>query len=306
MNKRTYEATTSSSGSSTISELGDRIRRHSYFIQWNNAIEVPTRLKKLEKHRLALSQSEFFELEYQLYTTKIISSKKKKQYIYAATTVDLNQGRKQNEINQMYVKLIRYINVFDVLRLCTWVHFNKSMAIPSVELERFFANKMPDMVENTNLVIKSTTIKINDTYTLYRAQWNSRQRKAAQNTRNHFLHEFIVKYPMIWDLYWTTSNCNMIKDFIQALLKAHVDSRIIAKICCICLNIDITDFENEESKEEETILEREGETHLERIQITTTAQRTSITDFTPVEKDIEAAIVLQRLTTVGLRSCSEL
>ena len=267
----------------SIKRFSKKLRRGSFLLYWNDALMIPAKLQKLKKCRLELSQREFELLENQLYVSNIINSKEGSTFICKHTTVNFD--------NIVYIKLIRFIPLDGLLRLLIWVYFNKYMETPTIELDLMFANKGEDpkqVLNSSDDIIKSTVFKVNNTYTLYHAQWTIPQRVVARKTRDYCINNFKITKndTMLWDLEWTPSHKQFIKEFLQALLKANVDLKIIADICCKCLNTNLKMFTGEKYLEKETVTEKEI--------IFTTIQRSSITEFTPLEKDIQATITLQR------------
>ena len=95
----------------------------------------------MRKFRLCLSMEEFARLEYQLYITGCVAPNPNYQpaYNFPAIKIDLNADKSKEKKNHFYVKLLRYISVFDASKLLTWVHFNKSMSHPTIELEALFS-----------------------------------------------------------------------------------------------------------------------------------------------------------------------
>ena len=264
-NCRTYN-----SSSSTVSFLNIRnqVRRGSFFLYWDDALEIPPKLKTMQKYRLGLSQNDFSMLEYQLYCCRCINAKKNLLYTYAARYVQLS--------NDVYIKLIRYLSLEKVLHLCIWRWHNTSLlTMPSSDMICMFETRHTEKERDEKIVLKQTQIKINNRYTLRRVFWSQFQRQAAANTRDHYLYHFEKTYPMLWDCPWTRQNNDMIREFILALLKADVDLHIIHNIC----------VEKLQSTEQ---------TYLLKEKVPAAVQRTSITTFEPITDDIQAAIRLQR------------
>ena len=92
---------------------------------------------------------------------------------------------------------------------------------------------------------------------------------------------------MLSDLPWTKKNNKMIKVFLLGLLKAKVSKAVISRICCEQLKYDPTLNEPE-------LIVLDVLPVPERNRIDAAVQRTSITDFTEVKRDVDAAIKLQR------------
>ena len=279
-NKRTYEESNSTMSFDSLTQISKKIRRGSFFIHWDAALEITPQLKNLEKSRLCLSQNEFSALEYQLYSSRCLLAKENEVYTYGSCNVEFD--------NDVYIKLIRYLSVWNVLNLCIWRYHNETeMEIPSEEFEALFERSyvLEDFDQDSS-VIKRTNIKITDKYQLRRVLWTVKQRRAAANTRDHFLRGFESRFPMMSDLRWTKSNNNMVREFITGLLRGKVELRIINDICYEQLV--------KEKSEREFVLETK-ENLLEKTMENMPMQRSSITDFSPVKEEVVAAILLQRM-----------
>ena len=273
--KRNYER---SNSTISITNISKKIRRGSFFLHWDSTLQVTDELKKLEKSRLCLSQNDFCALEYQLYTSRCLLAKKDKVYTYAGRNVTFN--------NDVYIKLIRYMTVWNVLNLCIWRYHNEIDTVPSEEMQDLFDTMYEVEDDQPSLVVKETAIKLTDNYTLRRVFWTVKQRQAAANTRDHFLRGFEARYPMMSDLRWTQTNNNMVREFITGLLRADVEVSIVHDICYAQL------------VKEKTGKEKTGKVirhnSLDKTKETMPTQRSSITDFTPVKEEVVAAIRLQR------------
>lgn len=271
---RTYEQ---SNSTISFSHISKKLRRGSFFVHWDSALDITPQLKKLEKSRLCLSQTDFSALEYQLYSSWCLTVKQDRVYTYAARHVEFN--------NVVYTKLIRYLNVWNVLNLCIWRYHNTTETVPSAEFVALFERSYELEDDINPLVIKQMTIKINNKYTLRRVLWTVHQRQAATNTRDHFIYGFEPRYPMMSDLTWTQSNNNMVREFIIGLLRANVDIQIINDVC----------FEQlvKEKTGKKIVLEHKYNP-LERTKENMPVQRSSITDFSPLTTEVVAAIRLQR------------
>ena len=273
--KRNYERSNSTISFTNISK---KIRRGSFFLHWDSSLQVTNKLKKLEKSRLCLSQNDFSALEYQLYSSRCLLAKKDKIYTYAGRNVTFN--------NDVYIKLIRYMTVWNVLNLCIWRYHNEIDTVPSEEMQDLFDTMYEVEDDQPSLVVKETAIKLTDNYTLRRVFWTVKQRQAAANTRDHFLRGFGARYPMMSDLRWTQTNNNMVREFITGLLRADVEVSIVHDICYAQL------------VKEKTGKEKTGKVirhnSLDKTKETMPTQRSSITDFTPVKEEVVAAIRLQR------------
>lgn len=282
-NTPTYDR---SNSTISFSHISKKLRRGSFFVHWDPVLEITPRLKKLEKSRLCLSQNEFSALEYQLYASRCLKPKKNQVYTYAGRTVEFQ--------NDVYIKLLRYINVWNMLNLCIWRYHNEFMKIPSDEMIALFNTtyELEDEVEE-RVVTKKMEIKINDKYTLRRVFWTTYQRKAAANTRDHFLFNFERRYPMMSDLKWTETNNSMIREYILALMRAEVDIHIIHDICYEQLVKEKNEQLVKEKNGKEYVLETKDNPLEKTIEIMP-MQRSSITDFSQVKEEVVAAIRLQR------------
>ena len=257
----------------SFSEISQRVRRGSFFIKWDPSLDIPESLKKMRKDRLNLSQNEFSALEYQLYCCRILLKKKNFVYTYAARNVQLK--------NDVYEKLIRYLDVWQVYNMCIWRHHNTTMTFPDDDMILMF-NLPKEMEEETEPQVKKMTqMTINENYTLRRAHWSGPQRVAARHTRDFFLYGFETKYPMLCDLKCTQDNHDMIREFLLALLKADVSIETIKDIC------DAQLFGMPEVPK--MVVEEMSKKKMEMP-----VQRSSITDFSPIAIEVVAATKLQR------------
>ena len=144
-----------SSSTVSFSDIKNQVRRGSFFLHWDDALEISPDLKKLKKHRLGLSQNDFSALEYQLYCCRCIHAKENTLYTYAARHVQLG--------NDVYIKLIRYLSVEKVLYLCIWRWHNVSLlTIPSSDMVRMFETRHTVKESDEKVVLKETQIKINN------------------------------------------------------------------------------------------------------------------------------------------------
>lgn len=277
--KRNYER---SNSTISFTNMSKKIRRGSFFLQWDSSLQVTDKLKRLEKSRLCLSQNDFSALEYQLYSSRCLVAKKDKIYTYAGRNVTFN--------NDVYIKLIRYLTVWNVLNLCIWRYHNEIDTVPSEGMQDLFDTMYEVEDDQPSLVVKETTIKLTDNYTLRRVFWTVKQRQAAANTRDHFLRGFETRYPMMSDLRWTQTNNNMVREFITGLLRADVEVSIVHDICYAQL---VKEKTGKEKTGKEMVLET-NHNSLDKTKETIPMQRSSITDFTPVKEEVVAAIRLQR------------
>ena len=260
----------------SFSEISQRVRRGSFFIKWDPSLDIPESLQKMRKDRLNLSQNEFSALEYQLYCCRILLQKKNYLYTYGARNVQLE--------NDVYEKLIRYLDVWQVYNMCIWRHHNTTMTLPDDDMILMFNLPAKEMEEEEeHQVKKMTQIRINENYTLRRAHWSGPQRLAARHTRDFFLYGFETKKPMLCDLKCTQDNHDMIREFILALLKADVSIETIKDIC---------DAQLYGMPEVPKMVESEDEMSKKKMEMP--VQRSSITDFSPIAIEVVAATKLQR------------
>ena len=271
----------------SISEISQKVRRGSFFIKWDPSLKVPKPLKKMRKDRLNLSQNDFSALEYQLYCCRILLSKKDCVYTYGARNVHLK--------NDVYEKLIRYLDVWQVYNMCIWRHHNLTMTMPNDDMKSMFTSPAKDMEEETERQVKRMTqITINENYKLRRAHWSVTQRLAARHTRDFFLYDFETKYPMLCDLKCTQDNHDMIREFVLALLKADVSIETIKDIC---------DAQLYGMPEVPKMVELEEEMSKKKMEMP--VQRSSITDFSPITTEVVAATKLQRAYRKRLETLKE-
>ena len=159
-------------------------------------------------------------------------------------------------------------------------------------------------------IVKETSLKINEQHTIQRCFWTVYQRSAMRNTRDYWLRGFKKKYPMLSDLPFNHKNNKVRLDFFLGLLKANVPSRTLCEICLAQVNIAVQAFEDLEASDrvyygsaddEFSAIDRTHDVHLnmaettlKKEKIVSTAQRTSITNFDPIERDINACITIQK------------
>lgn len=194
-------------------------------------------------------------------------------YLYGARIVHLK--------NDVYEKLIRYLDVWQVYNMCIWRHHNTTMTLPDDDMICMFNLPAKEMEEEAEQLKKMTQMTINENYTLRRAKWSVTQRLAAQHTRDFFLYGFEMKKPMLCDLKCTQDNHDMIREFILALLKAEVGIETIRDIC------DAQLFGMPEVPK--MVVEEMSKKKMEMP-----VQRSSITDFSPIATEVVAATKLQR------------
>jgi len=212
------------SGSDSTLE-DDTKRTRDFDICWDKALEIPTKLKSgLRKHRLHLSQNDFYALEYQLYSSGCLETKHNDIYTYGARTIDI-----QN--NDVYVKLIHYLDVWKAMHLLIWRYKNQTTSFPTDNLSILFETAY-DLQEDERTETKERQLKLNDNYTLRRIKWSNRQLTAATNTRNFYLKGFEKQTPMLSDLEFTVSNNDMIHTFLKGLLRGSVNIKTMHDICC--------------------------------------------------------------------------
>lgn len=262
-----------SDSESTVSQNGrqaQRRRRSSFFIFWDNSLEIPSGLKKLRKHRLELSQQDFALLEYQLYCTGCVTSSSNMQYTHPAVTVNLP--------NRVYIRLQRYLPFYKLLKLCMWRYLNLTETVPSDMLSQIFQQDMADMdEEDEDGVIQTKNITLNDKHTIQNCVWTVKQRKAVANTRDHFFNDFQPEEPMLFDLPFGPSNKKVIRDFLVGMWKAEIDEETVFYICAELLGLQ----------------EVYPRPVPERLRQRAAVQRSSITDMTPESRQVVAAILIQ-------------
>lgn len=268
--KRRASETDSDSTESRSRRKSQKTRRRSFFLLWDEAIEIPPALKKLKKSRLGVSQDEFSQLEYQLHCMKCVTTKKDRSYTYAARTVDLPTS--------VYISLQRYIPFYKLLFLCIWRYQNKQETIPSFTLSQLLTEDMSQMdAEDEDGVIRATRIRLNEKHQIQHCLWSVKQRKAIANTRDHFFNDFEREKPMIFDLPLGPSNKQLIRDFLVGMWKAEIDDEIIFYICA-------------ELMELQEIYPRPKPVKLKRR---AAVQRNSLTDMRAEDKEIIAVLRIQ-------------
>ncbi len=259
------------------------VRRNSVGIKWSETIEVPEKLSKLQKWRLGITPDIFLKLEGQLYFTNILKEKEGCEYQVVPSITDIS--------NFVYIKLVRYLDVYQLMRLLIWRHFNHEQLIPMDSMLDLFEkdSSLYEQINKQNIentTIKNTCLTVKN-HTGKRLFWTVTQRLAARNTRDRYIKGFTVPTPMLCDLNFTESNKEFMKEFFIVLLKAEVNTETICKICC-----DVLGFNNEEDKKAEEVILEIVE-HPERVIQEAAVQRKSITDFSQNRKDISAAIKIQ-------------
>lgn len=268
--KRKANETDSDSTTSVSRRKSQKTRRRSFFLLWDDAIQIPPALKKLKKSRLGVSQDEFSQLEYQLHCMKCVTTKKDRSYTYAARTVDLPTS--------VYISLQRYIPFYKLLFLCMWRHQNKQETIPSSTLLQLLEEDMSVLdAEDEDGVVKATRIRLNKKHQIQHCMWTVKQRKAVANTRDYFFNDFERENPMIFDLPLGPSNKQLIRDFLVGMWKAEIDDRIIFHICAELMGL-------------QEFYPRPKPTKLKRR---AAVQRNSLTDMRAEDKEIIAAIIIQ-------------
>lgn len=268
--KRKANETDSDSTTSVSRRKSQKTRRRSFFLLWDDAVEIPSALKKLKKSRLGVSQDEFSQLEYQLHCIGCVTTKDGKDYTYAARTVDLPSS--------VYISLQRYIPFYKLLFLCMWRYQNKQETIPSFTLEQLLTEDMSEMdAEDEDGVIRATRIRLNEKHQIQHCMWTVKQRKAVANTRDYFFNDFEREKPMIFDLPLGPSNKQVIRDFLVGMWKAEIDDEIIFYICAELMGL-------------QEIYPRPKPVKLKRR---AAVQRKSMTDMRVEDKEIVAAILIQ-------------
>lgn len=279
--KRAYEK----EKASILSQIKTRRKSHV----WNRAIERPKHFQLLRKCDFNITKDAFTVLETQLFFTKCISQKENATYIPHIGLVDHSYF--QSKV--VYWKLFRFLPLLKVLHLCIWIFANQYVEQPTVQLQRLFEVSasdfffLEDIIEETETkerVVKRTITKfrINDNYELRNVVWTVRQRAAAKHTRNYYLRHFARKTPMLEDLELNEDNEKMLKEFFFALMKADVDYLILCSISCDQLHVQLADL-----VELPQIVPK-------KIKQEAAIQRTSITNFEPLQDEIRAAHILQR------------
>lgn len=297
-------------------------RRTSYhFLFWDKGLKPDKghALYQLRKDRFGLTQPQFDHLQDQLYVSGCLKVKEGYTYIYPATTsVGFNIP------NEVYEKVATKLNIVDMYNFLIWRYANTKIAQPSDLLKDFFfkdaleeirieeeppeneidinahtEDELYNMLETKyqnemkdRTIKKRTKIKINEKYTLQGVEWTVHQRRAARNTRDFFITHRIEKkeYPMLSDIEFTESNRTFVSQFISALFRANVSAAIISNICFSCFGISNAEFDLE-AIEEITMSE---ETCLYKEKVKVPSQRSSITDFKYMEKENNAAHIIQR------------
>ena len=259
------------------------MRRNSVSIKWSETVKIPEKLSKLQKWRLGITPEIFLKLEGQLYLTNTLKEKDGCKYQLVPSITNIKAD--------VYVKLVRYLDVYQVIRLLIWRHYNRVETLPLQSLFVLFEKDTLLYEQKNKQIFQNDTIKNTSLtvcrHTERRLSWTVVQRLAARNTRDHYIKGFSMPTPMLCDLDFTESNKAFMKEFMVILLKADVDTETICKICC-----DVLGFKNEEDKKAEEVILEIVE-HPERVIQETAVQRKSITDFSDDRKEISAAIKIQ-------------
>jgi len=159
-----------------------------------------------------------------------------------------------------------------------WRYLNLTETVPSDMLSQFFEQDMTDMdEEDEEGVIQTKNIKLNDKHTIQHCVWTVKQRKAVANTRDHFFNNFEREEPMLFDLPFGPSNKKVIRDFLVGMWKAEIDEETVFYICAELLGL------------QEVYPRPVPERVLRRAAV----QRSSITDMTPENRQVVAAILIQ-------------
>lgn len=261
----------------TTGQPPQKKRRRSLFIEWDENIQVPAALKKLQKSRLGLSHDDFAALEYQLHTVGAVETKEDTAYSHPAVNVDFK--------NKVYQKLVRYIPFYTFMKLMIWRHFNRTLSIPPSDMTTIFKEDYSHLDgEETNEIKKRTRMKINDNYELQNCMWTVRQRKALCNSRNHFLRDFKRQEPMLFSLEYNDHTKAAIKLFFIGLLRGEVSAEIMFEIAAEILQCNFLIDMKEKSEDK----------LLEKVIEHTAIQRGSITVMKDTAEEINAVITLQR------------
>ncbi len=293
-----------------------RLSKNLYLL-WDKNLIVQDELKKLRKHRLGISQVQWDHIQNQLCVIGCLT-KKDENYCYPMVA---SKDFFTQIPDSTYVQLMKHLRISDLFKLCIWRYANYRFATPPEKLQDFFTDTTTnDMVKisieepedgnidlnintedelyvevtkkivkdlNVRSIRKKTKLKINDEYTVQNVEWTVHQREVARNTRNHFLYNFQIQYPMISDIELVEDNKHFVSQFLIAFLKANVSPSIISDMCLSCFGLSNLDFELEEKNiSKETLLKKE--------KVEVPMQRTSITDFSYMEKQNKAARTIQR------------
>lgn len=301
---------------------GQRKKRRlsNVFLYWDSALEPSVELKKLRKNRLGVHQTQFDHIQYQLYTIGCLSVKDGRTYTYPSS---VSTGFHIEDTT--YIKICKHLCIPDLYKFLIWKYANCNHALPNDALEQLFnstdikeiiikeeetedesykeedLDRLYDTMEvkitkeiEERKVQKNTTIKINDVYTLQNVTWTIFQRKAARNTRNFYLYNFDAKYPMLEDIEMTDKNRSFVSQLLISFMKAKISARIISNICCSCFGLsNVTVGIDEKTLTKESLISKE--------KIDTPKQRSSITNFSYMEKENKAACIIQRFVRVGLQ-----
>ena len=72
---RIYNSLSESNSTVSLTHISKKVRRGSFFLYWDPALDITPRLARMEKSRLCLSQNQFSALEYQLYSSRCLKVK---------------------------------------------------------------------------------------------------------------------------------------------------------------------------------------------------------------------------------------
>ena len=263
-------------------------RRDSLFLKWNPDAVIPPMLKKLKKKTLGISQKTFGLVQVQLLASKCIQLKD-------GCTYTPQQITNINNHNYITSRLIRYLPTRKVLHFCIWQYFNQYLCDPSRQLCCIFDLSMDDInlfedasVEVSRRTKTFTRFRINGSYELRNVKWTVDERKAAVNTRNHFLKGKEIQHPILSSLGMHEDHLEMIKEFIFGLIKANVDRRVVCAICCEQLGEDF--YTLDEALPVELI---PFECTI-KVKEEAAVQRTSLTTFEPIAEEDRAVRILQQ------------
>ena len=162
------------------------VRRNSVGIKWSETVKVPEKLSKLQKWRLGITPDIFLKLEGQLFFTNILKEKEGCEYQLVPSITDIS--------NFVYIKLVRYLDVYQLMHLLIWRHFNHEQLIPMDSLLDLFEKDSSLYEEINKPTIENNTIKNTcltvKKHTGKRLFWTVTQRLAARNTRDHYIKGF--------------------------------------------------------------------------------------------------------------------
>lgn len=268
------------------------VRRDSLFLKWNPDVVIPPMLKKLRKRTLGVPQKTFGFIEAQLLASNCIQLKD--GCTYAPIKIDIID-------NYITSRFIRYLPTQKVLHLCIWQYFNQYLRDPTKQLFDIFNLSMDDinLFEDASVKVSRRTktftrFRINDSYELRNVKWTVEERKAAVNTRNHFLKGKEIQHPMLSSLALHEDHLEMIKEFIFGLIKANVYRRVVCAICCEQLGEDFYILDEALPLDEVLPVELIPFECTIKVKEEAAIQRTSLTTFEPIAEEDRAVRILQQ------------